>query len=804
MSAYSEFQLRMHRLSIRARLFSIVLAFAIPMLVLIYFTIDNISRNIKLTVMEREGLQYEIPLIKLLSEVANHRLTRMQMATGEEKSAEYAIHEKNIDGLLEEIAEIDKKLGADLKFTNEGLNGNSNNKITVDDLKKDWMTIKTHNSDNREVYSGMFQAISNMITNVGGASGLILDPDLDSYYMMDISVNHLPRSIRRISDVTFILYPKMVFGGEILEETRGEARVAERFLREAEFESVLFAMESALNEDKNFYGISTSLRPNMEPIIASYKQKMERLAAVLHEIANGNRIDADDFINTVSDARDFFVVMNFATLKELDSMLVARIDFYKQKQLHTLIWYGVAQAIGLLLFFLLTTSVTTPINRLYKTIVAITAGNLNVAVPGKEFHDEIGQIARGIESFRINALEKVRLETALKAEGDYLQSVMDSSVDGIIVTSDMGFILNFNRAAEKMFGYGANEIMGKNISVLMSHDSPLHDNKRISDYLHNLDSGTSGARKEVEGQRKDGRVFPMEMALSLLVHDDSEIYFVGLLKDITERKTMEAELIEHRDHLQKLVNMQTIDLIIEKEKAEQATIAKSEFLSNMSHELRTPMHAILNYADMGMKIVAENEPKLRKYLNNIHTAGTRLLGLLNSLLDFEKLEAGKMEFNLKQGDFAKVIDYAEAELDSLVKAKGQRIAKIYMCKNTSALFDEVRMIQVLINLLSNAIKFAPENSVITITLADEFLPDKGGVKAGLLCKIEDEGMGIPEGELESVFDKFTQSSKTKTSAGGTGLGLSISRKIIENHGGKIWAENGKAKGTVISFILPRG
>lgn len=803
MSFYNALQSRLHRVSIRARLFSIVVAFAIPMFVLLYFTIENLNRNISLTVMERKGLEYERLLINLISEVANHRLTRMSMAIGEERSKEYREYSNNIDDLLEKIQGVDQRLRANFNLNNEKSKSGINKNLTVDELKQKWADIKKYNSDIHEIYNTMFQAIGDMITDVGGASGLILDPDLDSYYMMDIAINHLPRSIRRVSDITFILYPRLVYGGEIKEETRGEARVAERFLQESEFESVLFAMESAFNEDENFYGISKSLKPRMEPIISSYKEKMEKLISMLNTIASGGNIKLDDFLRNIYDARNFFVLMDYAALDELDAMLKVRINYLENQQWHILFWYALAQAIGLFLFVLLTTSVTTPINRLYRAIVGITEGNLKVDVPSQDFQDEIGKIARGVESFRLNALEKVRLEMALKAESDYLQSIMDSSMDGIIVMNDKGFILNFNSAAQNMFGYQAFEVMGKNISFLMPEKSPFHYSKYIGEYLNDINRGIAGINREIQGQRKNGSIFPIDMALSRLVHDDSHIFFVGLFKDITERKTMEAELIQHRDNLQKLVNMQTIDLIIEKERAERANIAKSEFLSNMSHELRTPMHAILNYASMGLKIINEPENKLNKYLGNIETAGTRLLGLLNSLLDIEKLEADKVEFNIKEADLSKVIDYAELELDSLIKAKNLHVVKLYQSSNYLAQFDEVRIIQILVNLLSNAIKFSSEHGKITIRLLDEYLPEDGNAKPALLCSIEDEGVGIPEAELESIFDKFTQSSKTKTMAGGTGLGLSISRKIIEKHGGKIWAENVKPKGAVFKFLLPR-
>ncbi len=805
MRSENKFHLRLHKFSIRTRLFSIVLAFAIPLSVLIYSTVENISYDISIAEMERKGIEYERPLINMMAEIANHRLTRISMAAGEDKIEEYTKQSQSVEKLLDELSATDKRIGEDLRFGN-GLLVNKNEKsLTIETIKENWNAINTYNSDSSDVYEQMFKTLTTMIVYVGDSSGLILDPDLDSYYLMDISVNRLPRAIKRISDISLTLYPRLSFNEEFSVELRAEAKVAERFLKEAEFDSVLSDIESAFNEDKNFYGISPTLESEMRPILDKYKQKMTGFIEILHSISYGKNITAKDFAATIYDLRNFLVEMNRVTLNELDRMLLARIDYYKKKQFNTLVWYAAAQMIGLWLFFFLTTSVTTPINRLYKAIISITKGNLQTIVPSIDFQDEIGEMARGVESFRLGVLEKVRLEDAIKEESDYLQSIMDSSVDGIIVMNARGKVLDFNRSAERMFEYHASEIIGQNVSVIMPNNFASRYKKYIESYLSKVEPALSGISRDVEGQKKNGEVFPIEIALSRLVHNE-EVFFVMLLKDITERKKMEDELRQHRDHLQKLVEMQTVDLIIEKENAEKANIAKSEFLSNMSHELRTPMHAILNYANMGTKIVGDDtSSKLYKYLTNIKTAGNRLLGLLNSLLDFEKLEAGKMDFNIKKDDFKKVIDYAEIELDSLLKAKKLSLIKSYLCADTTALIDEQKLIQVIINLLSNAIKFSPENSTITITLADEFLLEKGLVKPTLLCSVSDEGMGIPEEELERVFDKFTQSSKTKTVVtGGTGLGLAISRKIVEAHGGKIWAESGKEKGTVVKFILPRG
>ncbi|ESQ92801.1 hypothetical protein ABENE_06785 [Asticcacaulis benevestitus DSM 16100 = ATCC BAA-896] len=242
-----------------------------------------------------------------------------------------------------------------------------------------------------------------------------------------------------------------------------------------------------------------------------------------------------------------------------------------------------------------------------------------------------------------------------------------------------------------------------------------------------------------------------------------------------------------------------------KEVAEQSVRAKSDFLSNMSHELRTPMHAILNYAGMGQKRLSGLSPendgvaKLDKYFGNIQTAGKRLLDLLNNLLDLAKLESGKMTFAIEAHDLLHVVDQTVMELDPLLKAKSLRLEINNEAPSTIAPFDRPKLVQVAINLFSNAIKFSPEGSTLHVAITATQRDDTPVLRFTLT----DEGLGIPDGELEQIFEPFIQSSHTKSGAGGTGLGLSICKKIISAHSGRIWAENAPGKGARLSFDLPR-
>lgn len=246
------------------------------------------------------------------------------------------------------------------------------------------------------------------------------------------------------------------------------------------------------------------------------------------------------------------------------------------------------------------------------------------------------------------------------------------------------------------------------------------------------------------------------------------------------------------------------ELATAKEAAETASRAKSEFLANMSHELRTPMHAILSFSKFGVRKISKVPlEKLLHYFTQINLAGSRLLTLLNDLLDLSKLEAGGMSYSLEDQDIKQIVEMAVAETLPALKEKGVEITVLENQDNTVVTCDRSRIMQVVVNLLSNAIKFTPEGSEITIGFKPTaIVNDENYVLEGIETSVSDEGIGIPEDELATVFDKFIQSSKTKTGAGGTGLGLAICHEVIRAHGGKIWAENNEIQGTSFRFFIP--
>jgi PAS domain S-box-containing protein len=383
------------------------------------------------------------------------------------------------------------------------------------------------------------------------------------------------------------------------------------------------------------------------------------------------------------------------------------------------------------------------------------------------------ELASGLktEVARRRALEQ-------EAEGGRarLQAIFDAVADAIVTIDRTGRIQQWSSGAQNIFGYRPYEVVGADVTILMpeSHRSGHADS--IGSYLKNRDAKIIGMGREVTAIRKDGTEFPVELAVSEVRNGD-EVFFTGILRDITERERAKAELVRAR------------------EEAEAANLAKSQFLATMSHEIRTPMNGVLGMANL-LSTTHLND-RQRRLLDSVTRSGQALLGIINDILDFAKIEAGKFELSAEPFDPREAI----AELTDLFaqRCTEKGLEFIFFVAEdvpSELIGDPVRLRQILVNLVGNAIKFTDGGEVVIEVSLSCDKPD--GVI--LTFAVKDTGVGIEPEQCSRIFEPFHQidGSMTRT-RGGSGLGLSITRQLVELMGGAISVESNLGQGSRFTF-----
>ncbi len=405
----------------------------------------------------------------------------------------------------------------------------------------------------------------------------------------------------------------------------------------------------------------------------------------------------------------------------------------------------------------------------------------------------------------------VTLDKKLEKELEDHKHALDFAAG--VITRDQDFrVVDINDHFCKMLGRSRSEFIGE--QYIQSKLGGRSENElQLQQRRESLKQGSSWVGEACFLDKQQNKVWFSESTTPFLDEQKKPYQYLSIYTNITERRIYHNQLELHRDNLQDLVDEQVNDILCAKEEAEFANKAKSEFLANMSHELRTPMHAIISFTHLCLKqfknkpIDQKQTEKLYKFITNIETSSQRLLILLNDLLDLSKLEAGKENIVLEKKDIYKLTQQIANEYSAKILEKNLDFKINQPTESLIVTCDAGKILQLLSNLIANAIKFSPENKAIFITLEkDQIMLGKRATDThttiGVLFSIIDQGLGIPENEMDAVFDKFIQSSITKSAAGGTGLGLSICQEIISIHKGKLWVEQNPEGGAIFKFFLP--
>jgi two-component system, sensor histidine kinase and response regulator len=353
----------------------------------------------------------------------------------------------------------------------------------------------------------------------------------------------------------------------------------------------------------------------------------------------------------------------------------------------------------------------------------------------------------------------------------FARSIIDSSLDMIIVVDERRRILEFNPAAQHAFGYRSEEVLGRSIDL-------LYADQRFGEHIYTIARQQGRYVHEVVNRRKDGTEFDSLLSASVLCDGAGDILGVmSVSRDITDQKRAVAELRKA------------------KEEAEAANQAKTEFLATMSHEIRTPMNAIIGMADLLWETPLM--PEQQEYVGICRRASLSLLTLLNDILDLSKVEAGYVELEQIEFDLREVIDKTSEMMTLRAHEKDLELGcSVAPDVAVDFIGDPNRLKQVLLNLIGNAIKFTDKGEVVLRVIQD---PDAKQLGA-LRFMVSDTGIGIPAEKLDGVFERFVQAdSSTTRKYGGTGLGLTISKRLVELMGGQLRVESIEGKGSTFSF-----
>ena len=367
------------------------------------------------------------------------------------------------------------------------------------------------------------------------------------------------------------------------------------------------------------------------------------------------------------------------------------------------------------------------------------------------------------------SLEAARLHENLRESEARKSAIVESALDCIIAADHDGRIIEYNPAAEHIFGFRREEVIGKSIWDTIIPPRLRRTHQRGLDSLGLGEGGVTGRRVETTAIRSNGEEFPVELSVAAF-QQEGRTMFSTSIRDLTERNNAET--------------------------MRQESEAKSRFVAAMSHELRTPLNSILGFSQLlGSPGTGELNERQQRYVGHIESSGRHLLSLINDVLDLSKVEAGQMDVDLEPIELRPLLEEAINQLHPLADAKPLEL----LLDPTPGIWiraDRRRFLQVMLNLLSNAIKFTAAGGQVRVT----------GSRSGRSAEISviDNGMGIPTDQQQRIFEEFTQVERQAAQTSeGTGLGLALSRRLLGLMRGSIRVESKEGVGSSFIVTIPR-
>lgn len=374
--------------------------------------------------------------------------------------------------------------------------------------------------------------------------------------------------------------------------------------------------------------------------------------------------------------------------------------------------------------------------------------------------------------------ERKKAMADIKLNEQKFTKISNAAKDPIILIDHNGNVSFWNQAATNLFQYHRKEIMGKNLHEMIAPEKYLEKHKKgFHRFLETGEGPVIGKTVETEGKRKDGKIIPVELSLSSInIHGKWNA--LGILRDITARKKIEAEIMEAKKHAQDMNQM------------------KTNFLSTMSHELRTPLNGIQGFAEILVESL--EDPEYRDYAYTILKSSERILNTFNLIIDLAVLDANKVKVKKKTENLLQIVEHACESYLSEATEKNLYLNQRFTVHEAYAEIDQILLTQALNNLLNNAVKYT----------------EKGGISVGLttdkinnidcfVVSVEDSGIGIPEEKASVIYQAFRQVSEGYNRLfEGMGLGLYITKRYVDLLEGNIEMKSQPGQGTRFTIYIP--
>jgi two-component system sensor kinase FixL len=408
--------------------------------------------------------------------------------------------------------------------------------------------------------------------------------------------------------------------------------------------------------------------------------------------------------------------------------------------------------------------------------LADTRGGSSVDTPGLALFVAISVgLAYGGERMARARRAAEASATELREREAHLQSILDTVPDAMIVIDTKGIVQSFSAAAERLFGWAGDEVIGENVDRLMPSPYREAHDSYLGRYLETGERRIIGIGRVVVGQRRDDSTFPMELSVGEMQVGERR-FFTGFVRDLTERQQTEARLQELQSELVHVARL----------------TAMGEMASALAHELNQPLSAIANYLRGSERLLEKGDPadlpRLREALGEAGNEALRAGEVIRRLRAF----IGRGETERRIESISKLIEESSALALLGVKEMGVRVTMQFDPKADTVLADRVQIQQVIINLLRNAIDAMRQAKRRELRVRAARRPDGFTV-----VSVSDTGSGIDESVRARLFEPFMT-----TKPDGMGVGLSICKTIVEAHSGQIWAENNDSEGATFAFSLP--